>query len=94
MESHSRSIVKAVTWRAGGTVVTSLIAWMITGEATLSMGIGLAIHPSSTIFREFEPERRRQMGIDEDMIRVAVGIENFDDIREDFQQAIDRTAEI
>jgi len=41
MESHSRSIVKAVTWRAGGTVVTSLIAWMITGEAALSIGIGL-----------------------------------------------------
>ncbi len=41
MESHSRSIVKAVTWRAGGTVVTSFIAWTITGEATLSIGIGL-----------------------------------------------------
>lgn len=41
MESHSRSIVKAVTWRAGGTVVTFFIAWMITGEATLSIGIGL-----------------------------------------------------
>lgn len=41
MESHSRSIVKAVTWRAGGTVVTFFIAWAITGEATLSVGIGL-----------------------------------------------------
>jgi uncharacterized membrane protein len=41
MESHSRSIVKAVTWRAGGTVVTFFIAWIITGEATLSVGIGL-----------------------------------------------------
>ena len=41
MESHSRSIVKAVTWRAGGTVVTFFVAWMITGEATLSVGIGL-----------------------------------------------------
>ena len=41
MESHSRSIVKAVTWRAGGTVVTFFLAWIITGEATLSVGIGL-----------------------------------------------------
>ena len=41
MESPSRSIVKAVTWRAGGTVVTFFIAWIITGEATLSVGIGL-----------------------------------------------------
>ena len=33
--------MKAVTWRAGGTVVTFFIAWIITGEATLSVGIGL-----------------------------------------------------
>lgn len=41
MESHSRSIVKAVTWRTGGTVVTFAIAWILTGETTLSIGIGL-----------------------------------------------------
>ena len=33
--------MKAVTWRAGGTVVTVLIAWLMTGEPKLSMGIGL-----------------------------------------------------
>ncbi len=54
----------------------------------------LVIHPSSTIFREFEPDRQRRMGIDPEMIRVSVGLEDFDDIREDFQQAIDRSAEI
>jgi len=41
MESHGRSIVKAVTWRAGGTVVTFIVAWLLTGETTLSVGIGL-----------------------------------------------------
>lgn len=41
VESHYRSIVKAVTWRAGGTVVTCIIAWLLTGEAKLSVGIGL-----------------------------------------------------
>jgi len=40
-ESHSRSIVKAVTWRTGGTMVTFVIAWLLTGEPTLSIGIGL-----------------------------------------------------
>ncbi len=50
----------------------------------------LVIHPASTIFHEFGPEELRQMRIDEDMIRVAVGIEDFEDIRKDFQQAIEQ----
>lgn len=41
MESHYRSVVKAVTWRAGGTVVTCLVAWIVTGRPTLSLSIGL-----------------------------------------------------
>lgn len=30
MESHYRSIVKAISWRAGGTVVTFAVAWILT----------------------------------------------------------------
>ena len=41
MESHYRSIVKAITWRAGGTVVTFAVAWVITDNVSLSAGIGL-----------------------------------------------------
>lgn len=41
MESHIRSIAKAITWRAGGTVVTFAVAWVITGDLSLSAGIGL-----------------------------------------------------
>lgn len=41
MESHVRSIAKAVTWRAGGTVVTFAVAWILTGNLRLSAGIGL-----------------------------------------------------
>lgn len=40
MESHWRSMVKAVTWRAGGTVITGLVAWILTGNLRLSVGIG------------------------------------------------------
>jgi len=40
-ESHYRSLVKAITWRSGGTLVTFVIAWLLTGETTLSIGIGL-----------------------------------------------------
>ncbi len=41
MESHYRSLAKAVTWRTGGTVVTIMIAWLVTGKPTLSLSIGL-----------------------------------------------------
>jgi uncharacterized membrane protein len=41
MESHWRSIMKAVTWRAGGTVVTIAIAWLVTGKLALSLSIGV-----------------------------------------------------
>jgi len=48
----------------------------------------LVIHPSSTIFHEFSLEEQRQMGVTEDIIRVSVGIEDFEDIKNDFEQAI------
>ena len=41
MESHFRSIAKAMTWRAGGTVVTFAVAWVITGNLSLSASIGV-----------------------------------------------------
>ncbi len=40
MESHKRSIVKAITWRVIGTLVTFLVAYLFTKEVVLSMGIG------------------------------------------------------
>ena len=41
MESHLRSIAKAVTWRAGGTVVTFVVAWLLTREFELAAQIGI-----------------------------------------------------
>jgi O-acetylhomoserine (thiol)-lyase len=48
----------------------------------------LVIHPGSTIFHEFSSDQQRGMGVAEDLIRVAVGIEDFEDLRADFEQAI------
>ena len=41
METHLRSILKAVTWRTGGTVVTCLVAWSLTGSLELATRIGI-----------------------------------------------------
>jgi len=51
----------------------------------------LVIHPASTIFHEFSPDEQRNMGVTEDMVRVSVGIEDFEDIRADFERAIDKS---
>ncbi len=41
MESHYRSIVKAITWRAGGTIVTFGVAWILTGNISFSAKMGM-----------------------------------------------------
>ncbi|MFA6187586.1 MAG: O-acetylhomoserine aminocarboxypropyltransferase/cysteine synthase family protein [Phycisphaerae bacterium] len=51
----------------------------------------LVIHPASTIFHEFSAKQKEQMGVSEDMVRVSVGIEDFEDIKNDFEQAIEKT---
>ncbi|UCE49101.1 MAG: O-acetylhomoserine aminocarboxypropyltransferase/cysteine synthase [Phycisphaerales bacterium] len=50
----------------------------------------LVVHPASTIFHEFDAEELGPMGVTEDMVRVSVGIEDIEDIINDFEQAIER----
>lgn len=50
----------------------------------------LVLHPASTIFHEFDAEELDPMGVTDDMIRVSVGIEDFEDIKADFEQAIEQ----
>ena len=59
-------------------------------QANLGDAKTLVIHPASTIFHEFSVEQNEKMGVTEDMIRVSVGIEDFEDIKADFEQAIEK----
>ena len=49
----------------------------------------LVIPVAHTIYHEMGPARRANMGIAESLIRVSVGIEDTDDLLEDFRQALD-----
>ncbi len=51
----------------------------------------VVIHPASTIFREFSAEDLRLLGIEEDTVRISVGIEDIEDIKNDFNNAIENT---
>ena len=42
MESHSRTIAKALSWRFVATLITFTVAWIITRELTFAAEIGLA----------------------------------------------------
>ena len=49
----------------------------------------LVIHPESTIAAHISDEEKRQSGVFEDLIRISVGIEDIEDLKEDFKQAIE-----
>ncbi|WP_392482135.1 O-acetylhomoserine aminocarboxypropyltransferase/cysteine synthase family protein [Nostoc sp. C110] len=47
----------------------------------------LVIHPASTTHQQLSDEEQLSAGVTPDLVRVSVGIEHIDDIKEDFQQA-------
>lgn len=48
----------------------------------------LVIHPSSTTHQQLTDDQQREAGVLPEAIRVSVGIEDYDDIEADFEQAI------
>ena len=58
----------------------------------LSNNIGdarsLACHPASTTHDGLSEEARAEMGVTEGLIRINVGLEDIEDLREDMDQAL------
>ena len=50
----------------------------------------LISHPASMTHGSVPAERRAELGITDDMVRLSVGIEDLDDLKEDLAQALDR----
>lgn len=48
----------------------------------------LAIPVAHTIFNELGPQKRAEMGISDSMIRLSIGIEDLDDLMQDFKNAL------
>jgi O-acetylhomoserine (thiol)-lyase len=48
----------------------------------------LATHPASTTHRQLTPAELEKAGVSEDMVRLSIGIEHIDDLREDLDQAL------
>ena len=56
MESHKRSITKAITWRIFGILVTVLVVYLFTEEVVLSISIGF-VDTTIKIFTYYSHER-------------------------------------
>lgn len=48
----------------------------------------LVLHPASTIFCEYSAKEKLAMGVSDSMLRLAVGIEDLEDIIEDLERGL------
>ncbi len=48
----------------------------------------LATHPATTTHQRLEAEERQRLGITDGLVRISVGLEDTDDIKEDLEQAL------
>ena len=49
----------------------------------------LAIHPATTTHSQLSPEEQLQTGVDENYVRLSIGIEHEEDILADLSQALE-----
>ncbi|MEM1098482.1 MAG: PLP-dependent transferase, partial [Planctomycetota bacterium] len=52
----------------------------------------LVIHPASTTHSQLSEDEQKRTGVSPEYIRVSTGIEDFDDIKADFEQALEKAA--
>jgi O-acetylhomoserine (thiol)-lyase len=53
----------------------------------------LVIHPASTIYSHAAEERKRAAGVFDDLVRVSVGLEDAEDLKDDFSSALMKSRE-
>lgn len=61
---------------------------LISRLANVGDAKSLIIHPASTTHQQLTPAEREATGVTEDLIRLSVGLEHPDDLREDLEQAL------
>lgn len=62
---------------------------LATGATNIGDVRTLVIHPASTIYAHGTQEQKLNAGVYDDTIRISVGIENYEDLIEDFRQSLD-----
>jgi O-succinylhomoserine sulfhydrylase len=99
LEDHPGHALAARQQRAYGGVLSFLVkggreeAWQFidaTRLMSLTANLGDAkttiVHPATTTHSRLTPQQREQAGIRDSLIRIAVGLENVDDLKADMQR--------
>lgn len=102
LASHPQHELAAQQMEAGGTVLTFEIDGgkseafrLLNGLSIIdiSNNLGdaksLTTHPATTTHKRLGPEVRATMGITDGVIRISVGLEDVDDLRQDLYRALD-----
>jgi len=103
LSSHPQAALAEKQMTGGGTVVTfevsggKKVAFEVlngTGIIDISNNLGdtksLITHPATTTHRRIGPEARAAAGITDGVIRVSVGLEDIEDLKEDLANALGR----
>ncbi|MCE7061048.1 PLP-dependent aspartate aminotransferase family protein [Dyadobacter sp. CY343] len=102
LESHPQHELAKQQMKAGGAVVTieleggfeRVAAFMDALEiASLSSNLGdtrtIVTNPNTTTHAKLKPEEKKALGITPGLIRISVGLEDIEDLIEDFTQAVE-----
>jgi O-succinylhomoserine sulfhydrylase len=102
---HPQHALALKQMTGGGTVVTFEVAGGKEGAfrvmngfrlVALSNNLGdsksLATHPATTTHMRIGEQERARLGITDGVIRVSIGLEDVEDIKDDLRQALDRPA--
>jgi O-succinylhomoserine sulfhydrylase len=98
---HPQQALALAQMTAGGTVVTFEVAGGKAAAFEVMNGFGLiavsnnlgdskslATHPATTTHMRIGPEERARLGITDGVIRLSVGLEDPDDLKDDLAQAL------
>ncbi|WP_344932032.1 O-succinylhomoserine sulfhydrylase [Zhongshania borealis] len=102
LEDHPQHALAAAQQKAFGGVMAFEVrgdmaaAWRFidaTRLVSITANLGDAkttiVHPATTTHGRLSPEQRAEAGISDSLIRVAVGLEDIDDLRADLQRGLD-----
>jgi O-succinylhomoserine sulfhydrylase len=101
LESHPQFDLAKAQMDSGSTIVAFEIPGGRDGAFKLLNGVdiidisnnlgdskSLITHPATTTHQRLSPEERTLMGIDDGLIRLSVGLEDVDDLKEDLERAL------
>jgi O-acetylhomoserine (thiol)-lyase len=75
---------------AGKKFITSVK--LLSHLANIGDAKSLVIHPASTTHQQLTKAEQKETGVTEDYIRLSIGLEDVEDIKDDIDQALEATA--